>query len=192
MSLPELDPALRWVVCLSGALLWLSSSLHKLRDPNGFRSALWDYRLLPPPLVDATALALTALEGGLAVSLLVPASAPVAALASAGLLGLYAGAMAWNLLRGRRDLDCGCGGAGGPRSLAPALVARNAVAAALFLLASAPAGERALTALDAFTVPAAVLALALVWCAVDLVLSNGSRLRAWDPGGKGGERWTTR
>lgn len=184
-----LDPALGLALRLAGALLWLCSFVHKLRDPARFRSALWDYQLLPPSSVDAAAALLTGLEGVLAVGLVVPATAPEAALAGAGLLLLYAAAIAWNLLRGRRDLDCGCGGAAGSQPLGPALVLRNLATAALFLLAAAPGGARPLTALDAFTVPAAVLSLAFIWCAVDLALSNGARLRA---SARGGKTWNTR
>jgi hypothetical protein len=191
MSLPHLDPVVVLVLRGAGALLWLSAFLHKARAPARFRSALWDYALLPPAAVDAVAGALIAVEGGLAVALLVPAAAPRAALASAGLLALYGLAIGWNLLRGRRDLDCGCGGAGGPQPLGPALVVRNAVAAALFVLAAAPGTGRGLTVLDAVTAPAAVVVLALLWCAADLAIANGARLRARTRGERGGKAWTT-
>jgi hypothetical protein len=167
-----IDPALQLVVRLGGALLLASAAWHKLRDLEGFRGVLTDYRLIPAPLVPAAAALVVALECALAVGLL---AIPRAGLAAAGLLALYALAIGTNLARGRRHIDCGCGGAGQP--LSGWLVARNLVVGAALVGAAASSSGRALGVLDALSVAGAVAALALLWRAVDVALANGGR--AW-------------
>ena len=46
------------------------------------------------------------------VGLIVPATRPAAAMLAFALLAIYGVAIAINLVRGNRRIDCGCGGAG--------------------------------------------------------------------------------
>ena len=46
----------------------------------------------------------------IAAALVAPVTRPLGLLAGAGLLALYAGAMAINIRRGRTHVECGCGG----------------------------------------------------------------------------------
>lgn len=90
------------------ALVLLTAAAGKLRDPATFLGAVHGYRLLPGWLATPFARLLPWVE--LALGLLVPtglAAAPVAGAASV-LFTVFAGAMAVNILRGRRDIDCGC------------------------------------------------------------------------------------
>lgn len=90
------------------ALVLLTAGVAKLREPGAFLGAVHGYRLLPDALVAPFARVLPWIELGL--GLLVPtglAAAPVA-IATAGLFLCFAAAMMLNLLRGRRDIDCGC------------------------------------------------------------------------------------
>ena len=50
------------------------------------------------------------------------------------LLALYAGAMAVNLARGRRDLDCGCAGPGVRRPVGEGLLIRNGALIAVWVI----------------------------------------------------------
>jgi hypothetical protein len=167
-----IDPALQLVIRLGGALLLASAAWHKLRDFEDFRGVLADYRLLPASLVPAAAALVVVLECALGVGLL---AIPRAGLGAAGLLAGYALAIGANLARGRRHIDCGCGG--GRQPLSGWLVARNLVVSAALVGAAASSSGRALGALDALSVAAAVAALALLWRAVDVALANGGR--AW-------------
>jgi hypothetical protein len=176
--MPELDPALRAALRGALALLWLVSAHHKLRDPAGFRVALAGYRLVPAPFVRAVAAGIAALELALGLGLLLPAGGPLPALAAAALLGLYTLAIAANLLRGRRAIDCGCGAR--PQPLGEGLVLRNAVLFSLALAAALPATGRALTGLDAATILGGAAALAMVYAAADTALASG--LRPPEPG----------
>jgi hypothetical protein len=167
-----IDPALQLGVRLAGALLLAGAAWHKLRDREAFRAALADYRLLPAALVPLAAQLVVALEVALAAVLL---ATPRAGLAAAGLLAGYALAIGVNLLRGRRHIDCGCGGE--PQPLSAWLVARNLVVAAVFAVCAAPASGRTLGALDAASVAGSLAALGLLWRAIDVALANGGR--AW-------------
>ena len=100
-------------------------------------------------------------------------------LAGAGLLLVYAAAIALNLARGRDAIDCGCGAPGDERSIGVDLVARNLVLAALALGAALPATARALTWLDLASAAAAFAAAAALLAAAEHALSNARRVRAW-------------
>jgi hypothetical protein len=167
-----IDPALALVVRLAGALLLGGAAWHKLRDRESFRAALADYRLLPARLVPAAAALVTATELALALGLL---ATPRAAFGAAALLAGYALAIGVNLLRGRRHIDCGCGGAAQP--LSAWLVGRNLVLAAAFAAGAGAPSARTLGMLDAFSVAGSLAALALLWRAMDVALANGGR--AW-------------
>ena len=94
------------------------------------------------------------------------------AAAGAALLGLYGTAIAVNLARGRRHIDCGCGGAAARREISAWLVARNGLAAAAALaVAGVPEAARGLVWLDACTVVAATAMLAACWSAADHLLA---------------------
>lgn len=167
-----IDPVLQLVVRVGGALLLASAARHKLRDRAGFRAALAGYGLLPERSVPFAAGLLVAGELSIGLALL---ATPRAGIAAAALLALYALAVGVNLARGRRDIDCGCGGA--PQALSAWLVARNVVLAATFAACALPTHERALVTLDALSVAGGVAALALSWLASDVAIANGGR--AW-------------
>lgn len=160
-----LDPLFAVVLRGALALLFGAAALHKLRAPRVFTATLEDYALLPAALVSAAAAGLAALEAGLALALLVPGAERVAALGGAGLLVLYSGAIAINLWRGRRAIDCGCLGPAGRQPLSGGLLWRNALLAGACLALAAPVAERPLVWLDALAAAAGVAALALLFSA---------------------------
>jgi hypothetical protein len=167
-----IDPALALVVRLGGALLLLGAAGHKLRDRERFRAALAGHRLLPERSVRLAAALLVALEIGLGLGLL---AAPAVAVGAAGLLAVYAGAIGVNLARGRRHIDCGCGGS--PQGLSGWLVARNLLVATALAACAAPSNGRGLVLLDGVSIGAGVAVLALLWAAMDVAIANGGR--AW-------------
>lgn len=121
-----------------GAWLFATAALQKLADVPRFEATLSAYRIAPQVLIPALTLLVIAFESlaaiGLLLSLILPlVGYPVlsaslllslAGLAPALLLG-YGLAMGLNLGRGRRSIDCGCGGV--PMPLSGLLVARNLV-----------------------------------------------------------------
>jgi hypothetical protein len=175
-----LDPAVAAALRAGLALLFAAAALHKARDPRAFRDALAAYRVLPPAAAGAAAAAVVAAE--LAAAALLVAALPGAGdgawlrraggLLAAALLAVYGAAIAANLARGRRDLDCGCLGPAGRQPLSGWLVARNAALAAAALALLLPVSTRALLWPDALTVAGATLLAALVWTAAHQALAN--------------------
>jgi Methylamine utilisation protein MauE len=178
MSAVAVDPLLALCARLALALLFAVAAAHKLRDVGAFRAALEGYRLLPPPWAVPAGALLIAAEIGVAAALCLPRVSGAASLTAAGLLGLYGYAMAINLARGRRDIDCGCGGPARRQPLSGWLLGRNAALALAALLAALPTTGRALGWLDALTALAAVTALALLYVAADGLLATAPRLAA--------------
>ena len=160
----NLNPIVSWTATLLIACLFASAAWHKLSGLAEFRGALSAYRLLPEWAVGSAAVALVVLETSIALALLVRFEG--ASIAAFFLLGAYSAAMLVNLLRGRRWIDCGCGGPGQPISYA--LVIRNAVLMGVCLLAAPAAAS--LGALGAFTVLAASLTGLLLYAAVNHIL----------------------
>jgi hypothetical protein len=162
--LPNVSPMVGWTATLLIACLFATAAWHKLSGLAEFRGALSAYRLLPEWAVGSAAVLLVVLETGIAVALLVRVEG--APLAASVLLGSYSVAMWVNLLRGRRWIDCGCGGPGQPISYA--LLWRNLVLMSLCLLASP--GPASLGALGVFTVIAAALTGLLLYAAINHIL----------------------
>ena len=92
------------------ALVLARAALHKAGDPARFEGVLADYRLAPEAALPGLRRAIPLAEAACALAMVLPASRAAGGLASAVLLLVYAAAMGINLARGRREIDCGCGG----------------------------------------------------------------------------------
>lgn len=165
-----MDPVIALALRTGLALLLGGTALAKLRDPRGFAAAVAGYRLLPAALAGPAAALFVAAELALAAGLWI-APAPAAS-GAAALLALYALAIGVNLARGRRDIDCGCGGPFGRQALSEALVLRNLVLAGAALAAGLPVAPRALGWLDALTLGASLAAAVALHVASTLLLAK--------------------
>jgi hypothetical protein len=164
------DPVAVGAVVGALALVLFAAAWHKLGEPDVFEGALQAYQLLPAGAVTVSAL-------------LVPATRAPALWAFAALVLVYAGAMAVNLWRGRRQIDCGCGGEVHPLSWG--LVLRNAVLAGAALLVAGPTVAREFEWLDGVSLVVGVLAFYAMYLLFDELLRQFSRiaqLRAADAG----------
>jgi uncharacterized membrane protein YphA (DoxX/SURF4 family) len=170
-----IDPVVALILRCSLALLLLSAAWHKLRDVAAFVAAVAAYALVPQRWHRAVAWGLVFAEGAIGVSLAIGVG--VAPLAAAALLASYTVAIATNLARGRRDIDCGCAGPARRMPLNTGLVVRNAILIVAVGCAAIPTVARPLVWLDALTVTAAVLVLALLYGAVNTALVNAMRLQ---------------
>lgn len=121
------DPLLSQVAALSLSVLLLVAASHKLRAPQVFASQLADYQLTPRWAEPALQWSLPVAELMAALGLLAPASRYLAALLAMALLMVYTSAIAINLMRGRRRIDCGCLGPALRQELSPWLLGRNAL-----------------------------------------------------------------
>lgn len=169
------DPLFQLVVGGALALLLASAAWHKAGDAPRFRAQLLAYALLPPGLVDPVARLLPVLEGAVALALLIPAARGPAAGTAAALFVAYAAAMLINLLRGRRHIDCGCGGRSQPLSWG--LVLRNGALAGAALALVQPPLERSFSGGDLFAIALLMPILLLTYAAAEEILRNGALLR---------------
>lgn len=179
MPVEALNAVLAMACGCFGAWLFGVAAGHKLTDFRRFSATLSAYQLAPRRVTPALAGLVVGLELVAAISLLmvflIPIVMPdytgvlfarVAALLAPVLLLGYAMAMAVNLFRGRRSIDCGCGGA--PMPLSKTLVLRNLLlgSALLWALLMVPAGASAQAGL-----PGSGGWLLLLVCGGSLVLS---------------------
>jgi uncharacterized membrane protein YphA (DoxX/SURF4 family) len=88
-------------------LIFLQAGVQKARHLAEFNGVVLNYRILPRRLAPVVSALLPAVEIGVAVALFAGVT-PWAEAAAAVLLGVFAWAMAVNVKRGRRDIDCGC------------------------------------------------------------------------------------
>lgn len=157
-----LDPAVSWFLGLGLALLFGVSAAHKLADRQRFLAVLKNYDLMPERLVPLAGAAVVAAEVVAIPMLVLPPTRALGAYLSVALLAAYALAIAVNLLRGRTRIDCGCFGFGRHDHIAWTMVVRNLALVALALALLLPASQRGLVALDALTVGASLVVIAVL------------------------------
>ncbi len=114
-------------------LVFLTGAWSKLRARETFEGVVYNYRLLPGFAVAPVSylLPLTELASGLGLAFAV--TRPYAAIGAVLLLAVFNIAIAINLLRGRREIDCGCFSAVLKQRLSGSLIVRNL---ALMILAA--------------------------------------------------------
>jgi len=158
------------------AVLLAAAGLHKLQDLASFRVVSRRYRLVPAMLIPAFSLFIPLAEIAAALLLLIDSTRRVGGTLATVLLALYAVAIGINLLRGRRDLDCGCSwsadGSSGSNGLSSALVLRNVVLMAMAGWVAASVPVRELSWFDYFNGLAAGVVLALICVAANRLVSN--------------------
>lgn len=171
-----IDPVLGHACAAALALVFIVGAWHKFADRDAFRIAIERYRLLPPAAANAAALVLPLAEATAGLMLLHPATRASGAALAACVLVVVSAAVVVNLLRGHRDIDCGCGAPGTGQRLSWALVARNAALLLACAAAGAPERARELVWIDAFTAVFAALALWAVYGAANQLLAGPRRL----------------
>jgi hypothetical protein len=165
-----IDPLVSVLIALCGAVLFGSAAAHKLRPSNSFAATLGEYRILPSALVAAAGLLIGAVEIAVAAGLLWPVTRPMSAAIGSALLLLYAGAIGINLVRGRSDLDCGCGVQ--PRTIGGWMVIRNLFLAAVLAVVQIPASSRPLGLPDFATIVGGTIIAALLYVSAELLLGR--------------------
>lgn len=169
-----LDPVISTLLVTTVSLILLTGAVVKWRDVANFESSVAGYRLLPEALVHPAAWGLLLLETVAGLALLVLQARPLSLVPALALMVLVTAAIAINLLRGRTDIDCGCGGT--HTNISWSLVVRNALIMLTLLLASASGAERELTLFDSFTVVAGALALFGLYSAANQLMANHPQL----------------
>ncbi|MBI2800892.1 MAG: DoxX family protein [Gammaproteobacteria bacterium] len=170
------DPVVVAIVSFALAAIFLTGAADKLKARDVFVSVVQAYGLLPIPLVVVFSFAIAVAELLIGAALLIPATWPFSQTAALGLLVIVSGAIVINLLRGRTELDCGCGGASADQPLSWGLVLRNVGLGALIALTLIPLQARALTSLDYATMAVGTVALFGLYAATNQLLANAPRV----------------
>jgi len=165
-----------WILRLGLAAVFAAAASHKLRRPSAFAATLREYQILPDAVTPAFVPLLALGEALIACGLLVPATAALAGRAAAAMLLLYSGAIALNLARGRRDIDCGCLGPTRREPLSGGLLVRNALLLVGALLLALPVAGRTLGWVDAPALGGGLAVTFLLFAAVNRLRSLAPRL----------------
>lgn len=171
-----IDTSLVLAIRLTLAFVFAAGAVHKLTNLRAFRDTVRNYRMLPTGLLNPVVFLLPAAELLTALTLLLPASRRPGLWAAGLLLLLYALAISINLLRGRSNIDCGCGGFGSTQPISGGLVVRNLVLIAMVALALGSAASRNMTVWDYGLALCVASACCLIYTAINQLLANAPRL----------------
>jgi Methylamine utilisation protein MauE len=173
-----LDPVFGGLIAICFAVLFASAAVHKWRNLRSFEEAFAAYALLPQiPRLHLIWL-IPLCETAVALGLLADATRAAAAIAGAVLLLGYAAAIALNLQRGRRDIDCGCGGPDQRRTIAGWMAWRNLALALSLGIEIWPWSGRVLGWMDVSTIAFGVAAAIVVYLCIDRLGQVAARARA--------------
>lgn len=165
------------VVCwLLGAIFTLALR-HKVTAWPRFKAAFGAYQIVAERYVGLVAGGLVVAESVTLISLLL--LRPVGLLLAAGLLTTYGVAIAVNVRRGRRQIDCGCGDE--PTPVSWTLVARNMLLISLSLGAYIlqPVGYSLSWGVAVVAFAAAMVAFGIYSAVEQLIANRGRYERLW-------------
>ncbi|MEQ9520346.1 MAG: MauE/DoxX family redox-associated membrane protein [Parvibaculum sp.] len=167
------DPVFDMVFRFAASLLLASAAWHKLQAPYDFRRALAGYKILPGSFERPLVVVIPVLEGVIALGLIVaPLTAVWGVYAAICLWLLYAAAIFANLLRGRTEIECGCGGLSSDQHIHKGLVMRNLVLVALLALTLDGTFSRDLVWLDGFAILFGTVMLLVLYITADTLMRN--------------------
>jgi 4-hydroxybenzoate polyprenyltransferase len=154
------------------------AAVHKLQSLAIFRSALDEYRLMPRNLSGIAAVLVVTAELLAALLVLIPGARTAGLVVMVGLLLIYTAGISINLLRDRRNIDCGCSGPSSRHELSGWLVLRNLLLSGLVLLALAPVSARPLNWLDLLVIVFGVLIAGGLYLGMNQMLAQAPRIAA--------------
>lgn len=173
-----LDPAIQDLLAIAIAAVFAGSAALKFSDLESFEGAVANYHLVPGWFEKPAAWAVPLCETACAAGILFAAIRAAAAAALVIVLGVFSGAIAINLARGRRNIDCGCFGPALRQELGGSLLARNLALIAGALALELPAGVRALEPVDFVTIACGAMTLTLLYLSANYAIANAPRTRA--------------
>jgi hypothetical protein len=167
-----LGPAFGFLIVVGTALLLASAAAQKFRGLARFADIVVAYRVLPSALGRPVAWFIPCLEAAIALALVSGSTRNAAVIAAAVLLIAYAAGLSINLLRGRHDLDCGCGAARDRRPIATWMVWRNVLLAATMGIAALPWSPRSLNLTDLLTIVGGLTVVIILYAAADRLFGD--------------------
>jgi Methylamine utilisation protein MauE len=172
-----MDPALKWTLVVALATLFTASAAMKLSDLGAFAAAVENFRILPRTLAAPVAWTIPALEVLASAGLLFAATRGAASITILALLAIFSVAIAVNLARGRREIDCGCFGPALRQTLSGWLLVRNAILFAAAAVAMAPMQVRPLEIVDFGTIVFGAATLIVLYASMNYLLANAPWIR---------------
>lgn len=106
-------------------IVFAAAGWSKLRSPEAFEGVVYNFRILPERAAGPFSRLLPVAELVVAVALVFPTTRGAAAAGAMALLAVFSIAIAVNLARGRRAIDCGCFSSTLKQDLSGALILRN-------------------------------------------------------------------
>lgn len=156
------------------------AGVSKLRALDTFAGVVYNFRLLPQALVDPVARALPFLEVAVAVALLLPITRDFAAWCAAILLAIFTLAVVINLIRGRREIDCGCFSSELAQRISGWLVLRNIALASMALWLAGGTADTQSSAYAAWLMGmAAALVVVMIYVAFTTLATVSRRTTAY-------------
>lgn len=121
----QFDPVIPITCSLILSYVFVVASFHKCQNIAGFKQTLSDYQVVPDSLLSLFVYSIPAVEMITGIALLIPISSGLAATSASALLCIYIFAIGINLFKGRRTIDCGCGGTEQKQNISEWLLLRN-------------------------------------------------------------------
>jgi uncharacterized membrane protein YphA (DoxX/SURF4 family) len=171
------DPIIPVTSALILSYIFVVAGVHKFRDLVEFRSTLENYQVLPMFLLSLFVYLVPILELLTGFALLVPVTSEFAAVSAGVLLFMYLFAIGINLVKGRRAIDCGCGGTGQKQNISEWLLLRNGVLMFFAYCVTASVQGRALIWLDWVVAILATVIACLFYNIVNQLLVNKDLLK---------------
>ena len=175
------DPALNLIAALILSYVFIVAGLHKCRAPAEFATTLANYKIMPESLARQGVYLVPVAEIMTGVALLIPATARLAAFSAGALLCIYIAAIGINLLRGRRNIDCGCGGPAQKQTISEWMIVRNGLLLGLVFIAGSRVETRALLWFDWLTIILATVMGCLFYNIINQLLVNKDLLKSLTP-----------
>lgn len=173
----QLDPVLELALRLCFVTLFAGSLVHKLMRFAQFRATVANYLRgfsLSGVFTLPFALAVLLEEAVVVAICLAPTFSAGRGVVIAGMLVVYAAAMAVNLVRGNSLLDCGCSWGSARQPAGYELVARNLLLSLFALMLLLPTRPREMGILDVMTVLASVALAAVAYATVNRLFANSA------------------
>jgi uncharacterized membrane protein len=167
-----MDPGLSWTLALALAIIFAASAAMKFVNVEQFAAAVENYRILPVIAVSAASWIIPTAEAAAALGLLLPHARASAALLLAGLIALFTAAIALNLARGRRQIDCGCFGPALRQTLSGWLIVRNLMLIGAAATLTFSVRVRLMGPIDVFNIVCGALTLTLLYASMNYLLAN--------------------
>ena len=174
----SIDPTIGWTISTALSMIFVASAVMKLIDLNEFCGAVENYRIVPEQISRVVAILVPIAEITGALGVIIPNTHRGAAMLLSMLLIVFTTAIAINLLRGRRNIDCGCFGPALRQQISWWLPARNLAMLAMLGVVMMPVSPRRLAPLDLATIFLAGTTLAVLYSAANFLVANAPHLRA--------------